>query len=72
MNGLRIRGGHYMFGDNAIGHDIETAVDYLKNPKNQDIVLSLKARLQGTTSSVKSITKDDTKMPKKAKKEKQK
>ena len=71
-NALRIRGGHYMFGDDPIGHDLESAIIYLKDPKNQDIVLSLKARLQGTTSSVKDITKDETKMPKKAKKEKRK
>ena len=51
INALRIRGGHYMFGDNAIGHDIETAVDYLKNPKNQDIVLSLKSKLQASKKS---------------------
>jgi hypothetical protein len=71
-NALRIRGGHYMFGDDPIGHDLQSAIIYLKDPKNQDIVLSLKARLQGTTSSVKDIATDDTKMPKKAKKVKQK
>ena len=51
INALRIRGGHYMFGDNAIGHDIETAVGYLKSPKNQDIVLSLKSKLQASKKS---------------------
>jgi len=51
INALRIRGGHYMFGDNPIGHDIETAVGYLKNPKNQDIVLSLKSKLQASKKS---------------------
>jgi len=40
-----------MFGDNPIGHDIETAVGYLKNPKNQDIVLSLKSKLQASKKS---------------------
>ena len=71
-NALRIRGGHYMFGDDPIGHDLESTIIYLKDPKNQDIVLSLKARLQGTTSSVKDIIKDETKIPKKVKKVKQK
>lgn len=71
-NALRIRGGHYMFGDDPIGHDLESTIIYLKDPKNQDIVLSLKAKLQATTSSVKDITTDDTKMPSKAKKVKQK
>jgi hypothetical protein len=51
INALRIRGGHYMFGDNPIGHDIETAVGYLKSPKNQDIVLSLKSKLQASKKS---------------------
>ena len=71
-NALRIRGGHYMFGDEPIGHDLQSTIIYLKDPKNQDIVLSLKARLQGTISSVKDIATDDTKMPSKAKKVKQK
>ena len=48
MNGLRIRGGHYMFGDSAIGHDLETTITYLKDPKHQDIVLSLKSKLQAS------------------------
>lgn len=65
-NALRIRGGHYMFGDNPIGHDLDSTILFLKDPKNQDIVLSLKARLQGKPSIVK---KEKTKMPKnKAKK----
>jgi hypothetical protein len=54
INALRIRGGHYMFGDSAIGHDLETAIIYLKDPKNQDIVLSLKSKLQAKTNK-KSI-----------------
>jgi|TARA_R110001606_G_scaffold158423_2_gene302166 hypothetical protein len=48
INGLRIRGGHYMFGDSAIGHDLEAALLYLKDPVNQDIVLSLKQKLKAT------------------------
>ena len=48
INALRIRGGHYMFGDSAIGHDLEAALLYLKDPKNQDIVLSLKSKLQAS------------------------
>jgi len=48
INGLRIRGGHYMFGDSAIGHDLEATLLYLKDPKNQDIVLSLKQKLKAT------------------------
>tara|TARA_R110000744_G_scaffold260846_1_gene375740 strand:+ start:5069 stop:5887 length:819 start_codon:yes stop_codon:yes gene_type:complete len=59
-NALRIRGGHYMFGDDPIGHDLESTIIYLKDPKNQDIVLSLKAKLQSTTSSVKA-KKDESK-----------
>ena len=49
INALRIRGGHYMLGDTALGHDLETTILFLKEPKNQDIVLSLKAKLQGKT-----------------------
>ena len=30
INGLRVRGGHYMFGDSAIGHDLESTLLYLK------------------------------------------
>tara|TARA_R100000406_G_scaffold56402_1_gene38732 strand:- start:2014 stop:2847 length:834 start_codon:yes stop_codon:yes gene_type:complete len=67
-NVLRIRGGHYMLGDSAVGHDLEATILYVKDPKNQDIVLSMKARLQGTTSSVKTVKEVETKMPKKAKK----
>ena len=37
INALRVRGGHYMFGDSAIGHDLESALLYLKDPKNQDL-----------------------------------
>jgi O-acetylhomoserine/O-acetylserine sulfhydrylase-like pyridoxal-dependent enzyme len=48
INALRIRGGHYMFGDSAIGHDLEAACLYLKDPKNQDIVLSLKSKLKAS------------------------
>jgi len=48
INALRIRGGHYMFGDSAIGHDLESALLYLKDGKNQDIVLSLKSKLKAT------------------------
>jgi len=47
-NGLRIRGGHYMFGDSAIGHDLDATLLYLKDPKNQDIVLSLKSKLKAS------------------------
>lgn len=48
INGLRVRGGHYMFGDSAIGHDLESTLVYLKDPKNQDIVLSLKSKLKAS------------------------
>jgi len=48
INALRVRGGHYMFGDSAIGHDLESALTYLKDPKNQDIVLSLKSKLKAS------------------------
>ena len=48
INALRIRGGHYMFGDSAIGHDLDSALLYLKDPKNQDIVLSLKSKLKAS------------------------
>jgi hypothetical protein len=48
INGLRVRGGHYMFGDSAIGHDLESTLLYLKDPKNQDIVLSLKSKLKAS------------------------
>tara|TARA_R110002012_G_scaffold37023_4_gene104117 strand:- start:13594 stop:14358 length:765 start_codon:yes stop_codon:yes gene_type:complete len=48
INALRIRGGHYMFGDSAIGHDLEATCLYLKDPKNQDIVLSLKSKLKAS------------------------
>tara|TARA_R110002012_G_scaffold261340_2_gene443231 strand:+ start:13473 stop:14279 length:807 start_codon:yes stop_codon:yes gene_type:complete len=58
-NALRIRGGHYMLGDTPLGHDLETTVVFLKDPKNQDIVLSLKAKLQG--KAYKKETKIDSK-----------
>ena len=64
-NALRIRGGHYMFGDNPIGHDLDSAILFLKEPKNQDIVLSLKAKLQSGDSV---IGKKKTKIPTKVKK----
>ena len=48
INSLRIRGGHYMFGDSAIGHDLDATLVYLKDPKNQDIVLSLKSKLKAS------------------------
>jgi len=59
INALRIRGGHYMLGDTALGHDLEAAILFLKEPKNQDIVLSLKAKLQGKTKTegVKTTSK---------------
>tara|TARA_R110000787_G_scaffold153516_5_gene267443 strand:+ start:198 stop:971 length:774 start_codon:yes stop_codon:yes gene_type:complete len=48
INALRVRGGHYMFGDSAIGHDLDATLLYLKDPKNQDIVLSLKSKLKAS------------------------
>ena len=48
INALRIRGGHYLFGDSPIGHDLESTLVYLKDPKNQDIVLSLKSKLKAS------------------------
>ena len=48
INTIRIRGGHYLFGDSPIGHDLESALIYLKDPKNQDIVLSLKSKLKAS------------------------
>ena len=62
INALRIRGGHYMLGDTALGHDLESTVLFLNEPKNQDIVLSLKAKLQG-----KTYKKEDVKSSKKVK-----
>ena len=54
-----------MFGDNPIGHDLDSAILFLKEPKNQDIVLSLKAKLQSGDSV---IGKKKTKIPTKVKK----
>ena len=48
INTIRIRGGHYLFGDSPNGHDLESALIYLKDPKNQDIVLSLKSKLKAS------------------------
>jgi len=48
INTIRLRGGHYLFGDSPIGHDLESALVYLKDPKNQDIVLSLKSKLKAS------------------------
>ena len=62
INALRIRGGHYMLGDTALGHDLESTVLFLNEPKNQDIVLSLKAKLQGKTYKKEDVKKSSKKV----------
>jgi hypothetical protein len=50
-NILRINGGHYFFGDTPLGHDLETTLVYLDDPKNQDLLLSLKSKLKATAKA---------------------
>ena len=46
INAIRKNGTHYLVGDEAIGHDLESAVLYLENPKNQNMLISLKNKLE--------------------------
>ena len=46
INAVRLNGTHYLVGDEPIGHDIESAVIYLEDPKNQNLLISLKNKLQ--------------------------
>ena len=43
---LRKNGTNYMWGDEPIGHDLETAVLFLDDLKNQSVLLSIKTKLE--------------------------
>ena len=48
INALRKSGTHFLVGDDVIGHDLETAVIHLEDPKNQNLLISLKNKLEAT------------------------
>lgn len=45
-NIIRTNQGHHFFGDIAMGHDEETALEFLTNKKNQETLMSLKNKLE--------------------------
>lgn len=45
-NILRLQGGHYMHGTVDIGFDLDSAVQYMKDPNNQDLRLNLMEQLE--------------------------
>jgi hypothetical protein len=45
-NILRVQGGHYMHGTVDIGYDLNTAVNYLDDPNNQDLRINLMQQLE--------------------------
>jgi hypothetical protein len=47
-NIVRINQGHHFFGDIAMGHDEDSAVSYLMDPKNQEVAFSLKNKLEAS------------------------
>lgn len=48
INAIRRNGTHYLVGDDVIGHDLETAVLYLEDAKNQNLLISLKNKLEAS------------------------
>ena len=48
INALRKSGTHYLVGDDVVGHDLETTVIYLEDPKNQNLLISLKNKLEAS------------------------
>ena len=48
INAIRKNGTHYLVGDEPIGHDIESAVLHLEDPRNQNLLISLKNKLEAS------------------------
>jgi len=46
INAIRKNGSHYLVGDEPIGHDIESTVLHLEDPRNQNLLISLKNKLE--------------------------
>jgi len=46
INAVRKSGTHYLVGDDVIGYDLESTILYLENPKNQNLLISLKNKLE--------------------------
>lgn len=46
INAIRKNGTHFLVGDDVIGHDTETTIIYLEDPKNQNLLISLKNKLE--------------------------
>jgi hypothetical protein len=45
IKALRKVGSHFLFGDEPIGHDLESTILYLEDPKNQNVKLTLVNKL---------------------------
>jgi len=48
INAIRKSGTHYLVGDDVIGHDLESTILYLEDPKNQNLLISLKNKLEAS------------------------
>jgi len=48
IKALRRNAGAYFYGDIHLGHDEEMTILFLENPENQEILLSLKQKLQAS------------------------
>ena len=46
VNAVRKSGTHYLVGDDVIGHDLESTILHLEDPKNQNLLISLKNKLE--------------------------
>lgn len=46
VNAIRKNGTHFLVGDDVIGHDLEATIFYLEDPKNQNLLISLKNKLE--------------------------
>jgi hypothetical protein len=53
VKALRKVGSHYIFGDDPIGHDMESTIIYLEDPKNQGVKMTL-------TNKLTSLKKEKT------------
>lgn len=54
IKALKKAGSHYIFGDEPIGHDLESTIIYLEDPKNQNVKGTLVNKLESLTKTKKT------------------
>lgn len=50
----------YKYGSDILGHTLEDTIDYLTDPKNNDLLIAIKSRLEGKQSAFSTITSNDS------------